>query len=245
MNAGGTATLTVVASGTFPLNCQWSFNSNSIAGATNTTLTLTNVQPANGGVYSITVSNLYGSVVSSNATLTVLVYPPTILAQPASQAVYVGNAAIFTVVAGGTLPLSYQWYYGTTNLVGMTNAVLTLTNVQLNQSGYYSVVITNGYGLTNSAAAVLTVDPAPPCDPPPGGLVSWWRAESDASDTVGGNNGAGDRRSQLCVGRGWAGVQPRRDKRLCERAPQSGPEVHQCVHGGGMDQHQHAGRLQH
>ena len=110
-----------------------------------------------------------------------------------------GNAAIFTVVAGGTLPLSYQWYYGTTNLVGMTNAVLTLTNVQLNQSGYYSVVITNGYGLTNSAAAVLTVNPAPPCDPPPGGLVSWWRAESDASDTVGGNR-HGDRRSQLCSG---------------------------------------------
>ncbi len=35
--------------------------------------------------------------------------PPTITLQPADQAVLVGSNATFSVVATGTLPLSYQW----------------------------------------------------------------------------------------------------------------------------------------
>jgi len=31
--------------------------------------------------------------------------------------------------------------------------------------------------------------PAQDCLPPPAGLVGWWRAEGDALDSVGGNNG--------------------------------------------------------
>jgi hypothetical protein len=30
------------------------------------------------------------------------------------------------------------------------------------------------------------------CVPPPSGLVSWWRAEGDALDVIGGNNGVLD-----------------------------------------------------
>ena len=38
---------------------------------------------------------------------------------------------------------------------------LTLANVQLTNAGNYSVTVTNLYGATNSATAVLTVSPAP------------------------------------------------------------------------------------
>jgi hypothetical protein len=171
------------------LSYQWSFNSNSIAGATNATLTLASAQPTNGGVYSVTVSNAYGSTNSSNAVLTVLVYPPTITTQPTNQTVYVGSTATFTAVAGGTPPLHYQWSFNTTNIVGATNATLTLANVQLTNAGNYSVLVTNAYGSTNSVNAVLTVNLPPPCDPPPSGLVAWWRAEGNAFDSIGTNNG--------------------------------------------------------
>ena len=40
-----------------------------------------------------------------------------------------------------------------------------------------------------SSNATLTVNPAPPCDPAPSGLVSWWKAEGNALDAVGANNG--------------------------------------------------------
>ena len=56
---------------------------------------------------------------------------PVILAQPTNQTVIVGDVAAFSVVADGTPPLSYQWNFNGTNIVGATNTFLTLTNVQL------------------------------------------------------------------------------------------------------------------
>ncbi|MGD0651989.1 MAG: M4 family metallopeptidase [Verrucomicrobiia bacterium] len=115
--------------------------------------------------------------------------PPAIVTQPASQAVYVSNSVTFVVVANGKPPLSYQWSFNGTNLDGMTSASLTLTNVQFSQAGNYAVLVTNAFGSVISSNAVLTVNPPPPCVPPPSGLVSWWAAESNALDSIGGNNG--------------------------------------------------------
>ena len=76
-----------------------------------------------------------------------------------SETNYVGQTATFTVGAMGTQPLNYQWSLGTSAITGATNATLTLNNVQLNQAGNYSVQVTNRFGATNSAIAVLTVNP--------------------------------------------------------------------------------------
>ena len=101
------------------------------------------------------VTNAYGSVTSQVATLTVM--DPFILTQPASQAVYVGLTACFTVVAGGSAPIGYQWRKGGVELPGATASALTLTNAQLADAGSYNVTITNVYGSVASAPAVLTV----------------------------------------------------------------------------------------
>jgi hypothetical protein len=156
---GGIATFTAVASGTPPLGYQWSFNTTNIPGATNTTLTLTNVQLAQTGNYALLVSNAYGSTLSSNAVLTVYPIPPFITTQPVNQTVAVGGTATFTVGAGGTPPLSYQWKFNGTNILGATNAALTLANVQFSQAGSYAVKVSSPYGTTNSVNAVLTVVP--------------------------------------------------------------------------------------
>jgi hypothetical protein len=73
VNVGSNVTFTVGATGTGPLSYQWEFNSANIAGATNSSLSLLNVQTNNSGVYGVTVSNPGGTVTSSNATLTVIV----------------------------------------------------------------------------------------------------------------------------------------------------------------------------
>ena len=74
--AGGTATFSVTATGP-ALSYQWSYGATNLAGATNTTLTLTNVEPGEAGNYAVTVSNPNGSVQSSNAVLTVISGNPT------------------------------------------------------------------------------------------------------------------------------------------------------------------------
>ncbi len=57
--------------GTAPLVYQWTLNTTNISGATNATLVLTNVQLSQAGTYAVTVNNLLGSAISSNAVLTV------------------------------------------------------------------------------------------------------------------------------------------------------------------------------
>lgn len=71
VTAGQSAAFSVAAGGRPPLSYQWFFNTAIISQATNNVYTLTNVQVSDRGNYSVTVSNAFGAVTSSNAALTV------------------------------------------------------------------------------------------------------------------------------------------------------------------------------
>jgi hypothetical protein len=65
-----TFSVTVSTNSDLPLSYQWYFNAaNLLAGATNASLTLENVEPTDAGGYSVVITNLEGSVTSSVATL--------------------------------------------------------------------------------------------------------------------------------------------------------------------------------
>lgn len=70
--AGSTASFTVAATGAGALSYQWRKNGANIAGATSATLTLNSVTAADSANYSVIVSNPYGSVTSTTASLSVL-----------------------------------------------------------------------------------------------------------------------------------------------------------------------------
>lgn len=63
---GGSTTFTVTADGTAPLSYQWRRGGQVIAGATAASFTLSNVQAADEGNYSVVVSNALGIATSSN-----------------------------------------------------------------------------------------------------------------------------------------------------------------------------------
>ena len=158
---GSNAVFTVTAAGTAPLSYRWQFNGTNLTGATNLSLTITNVQSTNAGNYSVVVTNVVGSVTSSNAVLALLT-APTITAQPTNQTIVQGSNVTFSVTATGTAPLNYQWRFNTTNLlIGATNSSLIMTNVQSTNAGNYSVVVTNVAGSVTSSNAVLTVNVPP------------------------------------------------------------------------------------
>jgi hypothetical protein len=78
--AGGSHTLTSGADSSEAISYQWwFFGTNLLAGATNSSLTLTNLQTTNAGQYSVIATNSLGSATSSVATLTVVATPPTTL----------------------------------------------------------------------------------------------------------------------------------------------------------------------
>jgi len=74
---GSSVSFSVLAVGTLPLHYQWRSNLVNIASATNSTLTLNNVQTNASAGYRVVITNAYGSVTSSVAQLTVfLQYSP-------------------------------------------------------------------------------------------------------------------------------------------------------------------------
>jgi outer membrane protein assembly factor BamB len=73
VSVGQTATFSVVAAGTAPLQYQWRKNGSAIAGATGPTYpTPATVSGDNGSSFSVVVTNAAGSATSSTATLTVI-----------------------------------------------------------------------------------------------------------------------------------------------------------------------------
>ncbi|HVM46921.1 MAG TPA: immunoglobulin domain-containing protein [Candidatus Acidoferrum sp.] len=86
-------------------------------------------------------------------------FAPTIYQQPQSQQVSTGKTADFSVLATGTPPLSYQWYYQNVPLAGVTVNVFSISNVMATNAGTYSVQVLNATGSKLSDAATLTVLP--------------------------------------------------------------------------------------
>jgi len=166
--AGQPANFTVAAIGGAPLAYQWYFNTNSaLSDATNSTYTLPSTVLGDAGGYSVVVTNSSGVATSAVAILTVEPpVPPAITAQPQDLTNVVGSTAVFSVTTTGSAPLHYQWYYSTgTLLVGQTNATLSFSISSTNDSGGYSVVVTNAYGSVTSTVAQLTVLPPLPAFP--------------------------------------------------------------------------------
>ena len=153
---GTDVSLLAIAIGNPPLSYQWQFNGDTLDGANSNSLALTNIQPEQAGDYSLVVSNATGSITSDVATLTVLV-PPAFGAQPTNLTVMAGMDANFLSAATGTEPLSYQWRFNGTNLVGADNNLLALMNIQPLQAGAYSLLVTNQAGSITSDIASLTV----------------------------------------------------------------------------------------
>src|SRR5207253_1396691 len=127
-----------------------------IADATDSSYSRNNLQSSDAGNYSVVVSNVAGSVTSSDAALTVNV-PPAITGQPQSLTVNQGGTASFSVTATGTTPLSYRWRFKGVAISGATGTSYTRANAQFVHAGAYSVVVANAAGNVTSPDATLTV----------------------------------------------------------------------------------------
>jgi hypothetical protein len=132
VDAGSTITLNVLATGTGPLNYQWSLNGSPIPGATSASLTVTNLQATNAGTYTVTVGNTANSVTSQAATVTLI---------PA------GTAATHAIAGSGyTAGLTVT----VTNTMTYTNTVSSLG---------WSVLLPTGWSFASSSGSAGDVGP--------------------------------------------------------------------------------------
>ena len=178
-------TLPAVASGTLPLNYQWRKNTtgnasspdrnsgSNVNAATNATLTLSGLIPADAGSYFIVVTNAFGAATSTVTVLTV-VPPPIFTTQPATPVnIAQGQALNLTVGVSGTGPLNYQWIVNNTNLAdggnisGSASTALVINPAYTSNSGSYSVVVSNAFGSITSRVSLVTVGIGPSIITPP------------------------------------------------------------------------------
>ena len=156
-NQGQNAIFNVLANGSPTLVYQWQLYSTNIPGATGSSYTRTNCQAVDAGPYSVFITNNLGTMLSSNAMLTVMV-PPTITSQPQGTNVDQGTTANFSVAASGTLPFAYQWLFNGTNISGASADSYSVTNAQPADAGNYSVIVSNSAGSVTSMVATLAVN---------------------------------------------------------------------------------------
>jgi hypothetical protein len=153
--AGGNIAFYGSAVGSNSVTYQWAFNSTNIAGATNASLTLTNVQAAQQGYYNFVASSAGNNLASSNVNF-VLVTPPVISSQSSPTNIVATFQTNVTLNVAATapgfangFPLGYQWQLNGANIAGATATNYSFTATP-NTSGNYSVVVTNAAGSTSA-----------------------------------------------------------------------------------------------
>lgn len=153
---GGSATFTVVATGTPALGFQWSFNGTTIPGATSASYTIKPVAAANVGSYAVTVSNSAGTVTSTDATLAITALP-AFISQPKSQEVQPGTPVNFSASVSGVPNPTFQWLFNGTPIIGATSATYTIPSPDISNVGSYALVASNTTGMVTSNGALLSV----------------------------------------------------------------------------------------
>ncbi|MBS0663650.1 MAG: immunoglobulin domain-containing protein, partial [Verrucomicrobia bacterium] len=161
---GETVSFSITAFGTPPLTYQWQKDGVPLAGATDSTLTIVGVKLSDAGNYKVVISNAAGSVVSSEARLTVNT--------SVAPVIYVGNTD-YSLAYGSTLLLSlnvqgvpyptFVWKKDGVEIPASNTNILFRGSVTKADSGRYTLTATNIAGSVTSPALTVTVtDPVPP-----------------------------------------------------------------------------------
>jgi Abnormal spindle-like microcephaly-assoc'd, ASPM-SPD-2-Hydin len=146
--AGQTATFSVVASGTAPLNYQWKKNGTAISGAASSSYTTpAETTSDNGAQFTVAVTNSAGSITSSAATLTISSAPGTL--SLSSSSLLFG-----TVTIGSSSALS-------TTLSNTGSSSVTVSNVVISGAGFNASGVSTGQIIGVGQAATLNVSFAP------------------------------------------------------------------------------------
>ena len=166
VNGGDPTTFTANLLGSGPLSYQWMFNSKAIPGATDASYTIPQVLYTDAGSYALQVINPLSTNTTRAAVLTVTNTPMTFAdpSQPADVVVVEGRAVTLPSVVAGSPPFRYQWYFGSTPILGATNSTYAIPAVSATNAGSYNVNASNQANSTNSRTATVTVlrDTLPP-----------------------------------------------------------------------------------
>jgi hypothetical protein len=103
------------------------------------------------------------------------------VSQPIGSTNYIGDRVTLTGSGDGSPPLSYQWLKNDVEIPGATAGSLTLSGLVENDSGNYTLRVTNRFGTNISNPAILLVQPDPTPNLP-SGIISYWPMDEQVED---------------------------------------------------------------
>lgn len=175
---GATVVLEAVSPG-WPMTYQWRKDGVPIAGAIGPKLIFAAAQPGDSGAYSVVVGNLAGTVTSAPYNLSIWA-PPVVTVAQARTVVAAGATLALSGTATGVEPLQYQWLHDGRPIPGATTTQFTKDAVRYQDSGCYTLEVTDAGGLVTRSHMFVNIAPAPL--PAPTQVVTW-----------GGSNTGGER----------------------------------------------------
>ena len=133
-----------------------------ISGSTTSTLTITNAQTGDSGIYCLIASNSVSAVTNCMSLLVSSNPVPPQITGPTDQTVIQSNNATFSASVLGLPVPTVQWQENGTDVPGATSASLTLLNVPFAKDGFvYSIIASNSQGTaTNIATLHVLVPPS-------------------------------------------------------------------------------------
>ncbi|HVY69057.1 MAG TPA: hypothetical protein VHH73_03975 [Verrucomicrobiae bacterium] len=146
VNVGATLTLQVDAAGVQPYQFQWDFAGQAISGATNRTLTLTNIQISQAGSYHVTISNALGIVTSDPVVITVQAQPSGTVDSGFAVTGVDGSVNVMTLQPDGKVLIGGTF----TNAGGLPRNRIA----RLNADGSLDATFDPGAGANNTIDAV-------------------------------------------------------------------------------------------
>ena len=176
ITTGSTVTLTASVIGYPAPTFQWRKNGaditdgGNLSGTASATLTITNVQANDAGLYTLVATNGLGSTACGPVLLALPGTAPSILTQPTNRTVAAGENATYTVAVGGNPMPTTQWQRlpaGSASWLdlaeggsyhGVTTTTLTVSATTTAMSAdQFRCIVTNTAGTAASNMVVLTV----------------------------------------------------------------------------------------
>lgn len=153
---GSTVSFTAQSTGEVPIQYVWTGPAG--FSATGKTITLSDVQSANAGTYTVTAFYSSGCSLTASATLT-LSPRPQVIVTASRTTLFKGQSAILTAIpSNGTPPYTLNWSDGLVqeNVIGATTRI-----VQPTSTTSYSLIITDSLGCLYDPGVVATITVKP------------------------------------------------------------------------------------
>jgi len=188
---GAIVTITVSAFGTGNLTYQWYLNGNMLAGETNDSITIVDVESEDDGFYTVRVTDLTGSALSSPAAVRVLVTPAFVQAPVGQTVVAGGSVTLSAIYTGSPPPFTNEWRLGSlpvyTNITSGYTTFYRFT-ASTNPATYgYRVVIKSASAPLNGISHGALVNVVVLADTDKDGIPDAWETANNLDPNIAGD----------------------------------------------------------